>query len=98
MEQLKPVVYRFSAFACLEDGSREEASIEIFAPEDSGEGDSVCALSCLFLRTRPFSIYGVDDQQALDLSRRFVEASLEHMNARLVDVDGKPIALPLSRH
>jgi hypothetical protein len=94
MEQLKPVVYRFSGFACLEDGSREELSVEISAPEDSGEGDSVCALSCPFLRTRPFSIFGVDRQQALELSRRFVEASLDHMNARLVDADGKTIALP----
>ena len=65
-----------------------------FAPEDSGEGDSVCQLACPFLPAKPFSIFGVDHEQALELSRRFVEASLEHMNACLVDADGKPLSLP----
>ena len=94
MEQLKSVVYRFSAFVRREDGSRVEFSMEIFAPEDSGEADSVCQLSCPFLRAKPFSIFGVDHQQALDLSRRFVESNFEQMNACLVDADGKPVQLP----
>ena len=94
MEQLKSVVYRVSAFVRREDGLREEFSMEISAPEDSGEGDSVCQLSCPFLRAKPFSIFGVDHQQALDLSRRFVEANFEHMNACLVDAGGKPVQLP----
>jgi len=94
MEQLKSSVYRFSGFVRLEDGSREALSMEIFAPEDSGEGDSVCRLTCPFLRAQPFAIFGVDHAQALELSRRFVEASLEHMNATLVDADGKTIELP----
>ena len=94
MEQLKSVVYRFSGHVRLEDGSLEALSMEIFAPEDSGEGDSVCQLSCPFLRAKPVSIYGVDHQQALELSRRFVESNLEHMNATLVDADGKTLELP----
>jgi len=94
MEQLNSVIYRFSALARGEDGSRKEFSVEISVPEDSGEGDSVCQLSCPFLRAEPFSIYGVDHEQALELSRRFVEASLEHMNVRLVDADGRTVRLP----
>ena len=94
MEQLKSVVYRFSGRVRLEDGSLEALSMEIFAPEDSGEGDSVCQLVCPFLRAKPFSIYGVDHAQALELSCHFVETSLKYMNATLVDADGKTIELP----
>lgn len=94
MEQLKSVVYRFSAFARREDGSREEFAMEISALEDSGKGYSVCHLSCPFLRSKPYSIHGVDHRQALELSRRFVEINLEHMNACLVDADGEPMELP----
>ena len=94
MEQLKSVVYRFSAFVRREEGSREEFSVEICAPEFSEFGDSVCRLLCHFLREKPFWIYGVDHDQALELSRRFVEANFEHMNACLVDADGEPVQLP----
>jgi len=40
------------------------------------------------------SAFHVDHTQALGLSRCFVEASLEHRNATLVNADGKPIELP----
>ncbi|MDP6428602.1 MAG: hypothetical protein QGH73_00745 [Rhodospirillales bacterium] len=94
MEQLESIIYRFSAFACNEDGIRDDFSVAVSAPEFSGEGDSFCLMSCPFLRAKPFTIYGVDHEQALELSLRFVEISLGHMNAHLVDGDGNDVQLP----
>lgn len=87
-------MYRFSAFARSKDGTTDVLSVAISAPADSGEGDSVCLLCCPLLGAKPISIYGVDHEQALELSRRFVEASLEYMDATLVDAEGRPIELP----
>ena len=94
MEKLKNIVYRFEGFARSEDGGLSELSVAISAPEDSGKGDSVCLLYCSYIDATALSIYGVDHDQALELSRRFVEASLEHMNVTLVDAEDKPIDLP----
>lgn len=94
MEQLDAAIYRFACFVRSKDGIRHPLTVAISAPAESGEDDSVCLLSCPFLRTKPFSIYGVDHNQALELSIRFVETSLEHMNATLVDADGNAIELP----
>ena len=94
MEQLDQPVYRFDGFARRENGTIEPISIAIFAPKDSGKGDSVCLLCCPFLRAKPFSIHGVDHDQALELSRRYIEWDLGYMNACLVDADGEPVELP----
>ncbi len=94
MEQLEQPIYRYTGFVRSENGAIEPVSIAIFAPTDSGRGDSVCRLCCPFLRTKPFSIYGVDHDQALELSRRYVEMDLEYMNASIVNADGTPIELP----
>ena len=94
MEQLEQPIYRYTGFVRSEYGNIEPISIAIFTPTDSGKGDSVCRLCCPFLRTKPFSIYGVDHDQALELSRRYVEMDLEQVNATLVDADGTPIELP----
>ena len=87
-------MYSFSAFVRRKDGTVQPFHVEISAPKDSGKGDSVCSVSCAFLRAKPFSIFGVDHSQAAELSRRFVEANLEHLSARLLDVDGRPVELP----
>jgi len=94
MERLRPIIYRVSAFARREDGTVQPFLAEVSAPEDTGKGDSVCSVSCPYLRAKPFSIYGIDDKQAIELSRRFIESNLEHMNVCLVDADGSPVELP----
>jgi hypothetical protein len=94
MQQLKPVIYRVSAFARSGDGAVQPFLVEISAPEDTGEGDSVCSVSCPYLRAKPFSIFGVDHRQALELSRRFIVSNLDHMNVCLADADGNPVELP----
>lgn len=70
-------------------------SVAISAPADSGRGDSVCRLLCPLLGAKPISIYGVNHDQALELSRRFVELGLEHKDLALVDAEGRPAVLPL---
>jgi hypothetical protein len=94
MEQLENIVYRFTGFVRTKDGTTEAISVAISAPRYSGKGDSVCLLFYPFLRAKPFSIYGVDHDQALELSRRFVEADLENADARLVDDSGSSVELP----
>ena len=94
MEQLGPIIYRVAAFARSEDGTVQPFVAEVSAPEDSGKGDSVCAVSCPYLRAKPFSIYGVDHSQAVELSRWFIERSLADMSVGLVDSEGEPTALP----
>jgi hypothetical protein len=94
MEQLGPIACEFSAFVRREDGSPAEFSFAISHPRDSGEGDSVCSVFCPFLRTKPYQIYGVDHEQALQLSRRFIEINLECRNLALVDAQGQPLELP----
>lgn len=78
----------------MEDGEQAALTVAIAAPEESGLGDSICRGYCSFLDATPFTIYGVDHQQALELSRRFIESNLEHMNAYLVDAEGRRVELP----
>lgn len=94
MEQLEHIVYRFKGFARNKDGGLVELSVAISAPADSGKGDSVCLLSFPLLREKPFSIYGVDHDQALELSRRFVEIGLENQILTLVNTGGRAVDLP----
>jgi hypothetical protein len=91
---MKQPIYSFSAVVRGEDGTEHPFHVEIAAPEDTGEGDSVCMVSCPFLRAKPFSIFGVDHAQAVELSRRFIEINLEHLAGHLVDADGAPVELP----
>jgi hypothetical protein len=94
MEQLDSPAYQFSAFANDADGRRTEFYVAISAPESRPKGDSFCRVACPFFRKKPFTIYGVDHEQAIELSRRFVELTLEHMNAQLVDAGGNVVELP----
>lgn len=94
MEQLDSIAYEFSAFVRGEAEALTEFSFVISKPRDSGEGDSVCAIACPFLRAEPFQIYGGDDDQALELSLRFIEVNLEHRNLKLVNERGQPVELP----
>ena len=93
MEQLGQVIYRFSAFARLTDGSLRDFWVEIASPEECSEWESVCRVSCPFLRDAPFHIRGVDAEQALELARRFIESMLED-DVQLVDAEGRPVKLP----
>lgn len=94
MEWEADAVYRFAAQVRREGRRNEAFHVSIFPPEQTEAGDSVCSLSCLYLGERPFSIYGIDPAQVLQLAHRFVEISLEHMNARLVDAEGRLVDLP----
>jgi len=91
MEQLKPIVYEFSAYTCSEGGSPEAFYMAIRAPRILEETLACCEL-ILPLRARPVIIHGVDGDSALELARHFVACWLD--GVRLVDGDGHPVDLP----
>ncbi|MEQ8832706.1 MAG: hypothetical protein RLW87_23070 [Alphaproteobacteria bacterium] len=66
----------------------------ITSPRDSGMGESVCSTFIPFLRAKPFRIYGVDHEQALELSHRLIESMIAAQDFEVVDGDGVPVALP----
>ena len=94
MEQLKSIGYSFSGWVREEGDSLQKLDIAISDPEPSGKGDSVCQLLCPFFRATPYSIYGVEHDQALELSRQFVETRLRYRNAGVTDDGGNEIFLP----
>ena len=96
MEQLESIIFRFNAFGRQDDGSREEFTVIISAPEDSGEGDFFCYMSCPFFQANVFKMYGYDHEQVLENSINLVKVTLRELNARLVDGDGNEVQLPPS--
>lgn len=66
----------------------------ISAPEAIDEMLAACHLICPFVRPRALTIHGVDGNQALELSRRFVENWLREDGVRLVDAEGRTVPLP----
>lgn len=93
MEPLNDIILDFSAFVKREDGSVVPFHLNVCAPQDREEGDSSCRVDCAFLREKPFQIFGVDGEQACELSIDFIRQMLEGQ-VELVDADGKPIDLP----
>lgn len=94
MEPLEPTSYRFSAFARREDGTLTEVSVAIACPRVDTDGIAGCKVFIPFLRAKPFEIFGIDDEQALELSHRFILSMTEAQDFELVDGDGVPVALP----
>jgi hypothetical protein len=94
LEQQKSVVYEFRCLAEIGGQDTKPFSVRINAPTKSSAGDYATTVSCPYLRTKSFSIYGIDSEQALTLALRFIERSLEHLNVRLVDSEGRTVALP----
>jgi len=94
MEQLKPIIYEFSAHACGEGGSPEPFYMAIRAPEDVSEMLAACQVICPMVRAKPLTIHGVDGDQAIELSRHFVEFWLSLGGVRLVDAEGRTVQLP----
>lgn len=93
MEQLKPIIYEFTAYTCGEDGPPEPFYMAIRAPEVIGDMLANCQLILPSLRARPLIIHGVDGDQAVELARHFVEVWLGE-EQRLVDSAGRPVDLP----
>lgn len=94
MEPLDSISYRFSAFARREDGTLTAFDVAIACPRVDSDGISGCKVYIPFLRAKPFEIFGIDDDQALELSHRFILSMTEAQDFEVVDEDGVPVALP----
>ena len=66
----------------------------IRAPEGVGKMLAACQVICPMVRAKPLTIHGVHGDQAIELSRHFVEAWLRMGGVRLVDSEGRPVQLP----
>lgn len=92
MEQLKDLI-SFSQYIKDEDESVYPFSFTISEPFADDEHSAYCILSCPYFRDKEFKIFGVDGEQAIELSLNFVAATLGEKT--IIDVDGNPVALPM---
>ena len=91
---MKPRTYKFEAVARFPDGREEPFVAETI---DSGYREGYghyCTILCPALLEKPYTLYGVDDEQALELAVGFVRNMLGHGNVELIDAQGNKVGLP----
>jgi hypothetical protein len=84
----------FSAFVRSPDGTVSDFRLEIEGPHNDPQRGWFCFLRCPVLRTKPYLAFGVDAQQALELSVTFMNQVLLDRNLVLIDADGRAVTLP----
>ena len=94
MEQLKRLVLSFEANAERHDGSVVPFSLRVYEPQYDEELAYFCFVECPFVRQRPFRISGQDQEQACELSVRFIRWMIEDGVVRLMDAQGQEIQIP----
>ena len=72
MEQLKRPILSFEASAERHDGTVVPFSLRVYEPELDEKLGNFCFIECPFIRQRPFRIFGVDQEQACELSVKFI--------------------------
>lgn len=93
MESLTDPILTFDAFAKGGDGLVAPFSLRVYSPGYEAMKGYYCFVSCLYLRKKPYQIFGVDPEQACELSIDFIRQMLEGQ-IELVDADGTPVDLP----
>lgn len=91
MEQLN-VLISFKARVEDETGNIHPFSFTVSEPTADDENSAYCMISCPYLRDWDFKIIGVDEEQAIELSLRFITNMLQ--GQILLDDDGNPAPLP----
>jgi len=94
MEQLKRPVLFFEADAERHDGTVVPFSLRIHDPEPGEDLGYFCFIECPFIRQRPFRIFGEDQEQACELSVKFINLMIEDDVVRLLDGRGQEIQIP----
>ncbi len=93
MEQLNQILFSFEAFVERGDGTTAPFSLRVFQPAyEEGHG-FYCIVECPFIREKHFKIFGVDEEQACELSIVFIRQSAEDMKAHLVDAQGNKVSI-----
>lgn len=91
MEQLN-ILISFEARVEDETGNIHPFSFTVSKPVAEDEYSAYCVISCPYLRDKDFKIFGVDAEQAVEESLRFITNMLQGQT--LTDDDGKPAYLP----
>ena len=91
MEQLN-VLISFKARVKDKTGNIHPFFFTISEPVAEDEYSAYCVISCPYLRDKDFKIIGVDEEQATELSIRFITNMLE--GQVLLDDNGNKISPP----
>ncbi len=76
------------------DGTTVPFSLRVLQPEYDEDRGFYCIVKCPFLRGKNFKIFGVDEEQACELSIEFIRQMIEDPKARLVDAQGLEVFVP----
>ena len=89
---MKETAFHFVGRALRSNGESEDFELRIMKPEPSTEiqGMMACTIECPFLRQKAHLMLGADAEDALDMSRRFVQELLDLQGVTLIDQAGKP--------
>jgi hypothetical protein len=92
---MKEAAFHFVGRAVRSNGEIVDFEVRIMKAEPSAEveGMMACAIECPFLRQNPYLMLGADSEDALDMSRRFVQELLDLEGATLMDHAGKSTRL-----
>ena len=75
------------------DGSLNPFYLKVSEPSyDEGHG-FFCSIYCPFIREKEIRIFGVDEEQAIELAFEFIEKMLDHDGCKVVDEEGNIISL-----
>lgn len=94
MGQLNQTILSFEAFMERGEGTTVPFSLRVSQPEYDEERGFYCVVECPFLREKHFKIFGVDEEQACELSIEFIRQMIEDPKARLVDAQGREVSVP----
>ncbi len=86
--------FQLEAFAKGTDGTLKPFTLYISPPQRHDEFEYQCNIDCPMIRKKTIAIFGDEPLFTAELCIRFVKLSLDHMNAELVDRDGKAVTLP----
>jgi hypothetical protein len=94
MEQLGNIILNFEALVDEGVGTPIPFTLRISEPQFEEDGTAYCRIDCPYLRAKPFLIFGVDEEQSIELAITFVRKSIDAKNAKLTDENGAETAIP----
>lgn len=80
------------AMAERDDGTVAPLSIHISQPDYEESRGYFCTIRCSFVRKKPFMVFGWDENQARELSYKFIRDVVLDRVRRVVDASGREIA------
>lgn len=94
MEQLDNLILSFDAIAERGGDAAAPFSLRVSGPKYDEERGYFCHVECPLLRKKPFTIFGIDEEQACELSISFIRQSLIDVDVDLVDANGNEVDIP----